>query len=76
MAHIDGNGSKQVEAVISLFVWDEIMVLDLAVIRIMDHCSLTAVELVFTDFEPRSNIIGLYDLLLRIDRRANPQNYL
>lgn len=35
----------------------------------------TQQDVVFGDFESRSNIIGLYDLLLRIDKRINPHNY-
>lgn len=30
---------------------------------------------IFEDFEARSNIIGLFDLLLKIDRRVNPHLY-
>ncbi|MFA5030259.1 MAG: hypothetical protein WC495_01575 [Patescibacteria group bacterium] len=30
---------------------------------------------IFTDFESKSNIIGLFDLLLKIDRRNNPELY-
>lgn len=30
---------------------------------------------IFVDFESRSNIVGLFDLLLKIDRRNNPQRY-
>ena len=63
-------------SIIVLLVWDEVVVLDLAIIHVMNHCSLTTAELAFSDFESRSNVIGLYDLLLRIDRRVNPQNYL
>ncbi len=33
------------------------------------------VESVFNDFEARSNIVGLFDLLLKIDRRVNPHLY-
>lgn len=29
---------------------------------------------VLADFEAKSNIVGLYDLLLKIDRRINPKN--
>ena len=40
-------------------------------------CIITGAQqdVVFGDFESRSNIIGLYDLLLRIDKRINPHNY-
>ena len=30
---------------------------------------------VFGDFEARRNIVGLYDLLYKIDRRINPHLY-
>lgn len=30
---------------------------------------------VFEDFEARQNIVGLFDLLLKIDHRTNPQIY-
>jgi len=33
------------------------------------------VQSVFNDFEARSNIVNLFDLLLRIDKRVNPQDY-
>lgn len=69
------NAQTQEMVVISLFVWDEVVVLDLTVIHIMNHCSLATTDLAFSDFESRSNIIGLYNLLLRIDRRINPDNY-
>jgi hypothetical protein len=29
----------------------------------------------FDDFEAKFNFVGLYDLLLKIDRRNNPQLY-
>jgi hypothetical protein len=32
-------------------------------------------EDIFSDFEARSNIVGLFELLLKIDRRTNPENY-
>ncbi len=32
-------------------------------------------ESVFDDFEARSNIVELFDLLLKIDKRLNPDNY-
>lgn len=28
------------------------------------------------DFEAVTNLVGLFDLLLRVDRRINPQEYL
>ena len=33
------------------------------------------VEKVFADYEARTNIVGLFDLLLKIDRRVNPHLY-
>ena len=33
------------------------------------------VDEIFDDFESRNNIVGLYDLLLKIDRRVNPNLY-
>ncbi|MBI2612793.1 hypothetical protein HYW59_03235 [Candidatus Kaiserbacteria bacterium] len=30
---------------------------------------------IFEDFESKSNIVGLYALLLRIDKRENPHLY-
>jgi len=30
---------------------------------------------IFEDYEARSNIVGLFDLLLKIDRRVNPKLY-
>ena len=33
------------------------------------------VRQVFEDFEAKSNIVGLYDLLFKIDRRVNPHLY-
>ncbi|PIS41826.1 MAG: hypothetical protein COT25_01005 [Candidatus Kerfeldbacteria bacterium CG08_land_8_20_14_0_20_42_7] len=33
------------------------------------------VDEIFTDFESRSNIVGLFDLLLKIDRHNNPKLY-
>lgn len=30
---------------------------------------------IFADFKARSNIVGLFDLLLKIDRRNNPSLY-
>jgi len=33
------------------------------------------VDEIFDDFESRNNIVGLYDLLLKIDRRVNPHLY-
>lgn len=58
---------------LSLFVWDEISVTDLRNVCIgIDR--LTA-DLMFGDFESKTNLIGLYDLLLKIDRRNNPNLY-
>ncbi len=37
--------------------------------------NLESLDQVFDDFESKSNIIGLYNLLLKIDRRVNPQLY-
>lgn len=33
------------------------------------------VDEIFDDFESHNNIVGLYDLLLKIDRRVNPHLY-
>lgn len=33
------------------------------------------VETLFDDIEARSNIVGLYDLLLKVDRRTRPDLY-
>jgi len=33
------------------------------------------VDEIFDDFESRNNIVGFYDLLLKIDRRVNPHLY-
>jgi hypothetical protein len=33
------------------------------------------VDEIFDDFESRNNIVGLYDLLLKIDQRVNPHLY-
>jgi hypothetical protein len=33
------------------------------------------VRQVFDDFNSRSNIVGLYDLLYKIDKRVNPHLY-
>lgn len=30
---------------------------------------------IFEDYEAKSNLVGLFDLLLKIDRRVNPQLY-
>lgn len=70
------TAQKREMSVLTLLVWDEVVVLDLAIIHVMNHCSLATVGLAFGDFESRSNIVGLYNLLLRIDRRSNPQNYV
>ena len=47
--------------------------------RKTEECSqLEAPELmrlVFDDFEARSNFVGLFDLLYKIDRRVNPHLY-
>jgi hypothetical protein len=37
--------------------------------------STREVEEVFNDFEARSNIVGLFDQLLKIDMRVNPHLY-
>lgn len=34
-----------------------------------------AVSRIFDDFESRQNMIGLYSLVLEIDRRINPGRY-
>lgn len=60
-------------ATISLSVWDEVVVLDLY--KTLITIALVTAELIFGDFESRRNLIGLYDLLLRVDRRVNPSNY-
>lgn len=31
---------------------------------------------IFDDFQSRQNIVGLYDLLYKIDRRVNPELYI
>jgi len=33
------------------------------------------VDAIFDDFEAKTNFVGLYDLLLKIDRRTNPHLY-
>ena len=33
------------------------------------------VEAIFDDFEAKTNFVGLYDLLLKIDRRTSPHLY-
>lgn len=33
------------------------------------------VDAIFDDHESKSNLVGLYNLLLKIDRRENPQLY-
>lgn len=35
----------------------------------------TEADAIFEDFEAKTNFVGLYDLLLKIDRRENPQLY-
>ena len=43
-------------------------------IKPTDKASLE-IDQIFDDFEARSNLVGLYNLLLKIDRRVNPQLY-
>lgn len=33
------------------------------------------VDAIFDDFEAKTNFVGLYDLLLKIDRRTSPHLY-
>jgi hypothetical protein len=33
-------------------------------------------DAVFDDLEAQSNLVDFYDLLLKIDKRTNPQNYI
>lgn len=35
----------------------------------------SATGVLFADFEAKSNIVGLFDLLLKIDKRVNPELY-
>lgn len=30
---------------------------------------------IFEDFESRSNLVGFFELLLKVDKRINPKNY-
>ncbi len=30
---------------------------------------------IFNDFESRSNLVGFFDLLLKVDKRIHPENY-
>jgi len=47
----------------------------------MENCSAAkttrseAIDKIFDDPESRRNIVGLFDLLLKIDRRINPDLY-
>jgi hypothetical protein len=40
-----------------------------------EETSTDEIDEVFDDFESRENIVGLFDLLLKIDRRINPEMY-
>ena len=31
---------------------------------------------IFDDYESKNNLVGLFNLLLQIDRRINPQDYV
>jgi hypothetical protein len=34
------------------------------------------IKQVFEDKEAKNNLVGLFNLLLKIDKRVNPQNYI
>lgn len=34
------------------------------------------VKQIFDDYESKSNLVGLFNLLLQIDKRINPQDYV
>jgi hypothetical protein len=36
---------------------------------------LDEIERIFDDFEARQNLVGLYELAYKVDRRVNPQLY-
>ncbi len=33
-------------------------------------------QITFGNFEAKSNLVGLFDLLLKVDKRNNPENYV
>ncbi len=33
------------------------------------------VDAIFADFEARNNFVGVFEVLLKVDKRLNPQNY-
>lgn len=43
--------------------------------RVVGKPTSQETDAIFADFESRSNLVGLYSLLLKIDKRVNPQLY-
>ena len=33
------------------------------------------IEAIFADFEARNNFVGVFEVLLKVDRRISPENY-
>ena len=58
--------------VLIILVFETVVVSEWISICIITDAQL---DVVFGDFESKSNFVGLYNLLLRIDRRNNQQLY-